>query len=270
MTSAEAMTDIRFERVEVHAGAVVHGVEIDESDPAVAERLNEALHEHGVLFFDHDHIVTPAEFNAFSRLFGEPEDGYPLSIDDDDKPETPFIDSDVAPMKDVRINVFHTDGTALEYPPQAAMLTPFELPEVGGDTMFASMYAAWDDLSPHYQRLLEEVEVQHSTMRLPFLRESPTAVHPAVIRDAVTGRKMLFVNANYSERIVGMGDTESENLLQMLFAHINTPEYHVRRPWRLGTIAVWEERVVQHRGVADFNGPRKLRRITFKGDRPSA
>ena len=270
MSEVQVRSKIRFEKVAVHCGAVVHGVALDDSDPAVADELQRALHEHGVLYFDYDRTVTSGEFLSFSRLFGEPEDGYPISLDKDDTPETPFIDSDLVPMKDVRINVFHTDGTALEYPPQAAMLTPFELPEVGGETMFASMYAAWDGLSSHYQRLLEGVEVQHGTARLPFLREKPSAVHPAVIRDQVTGRKLLFVNANYTERIIGMNPTESENLLQMLFHHINTPEYHVRRPWRLGTIAVWEERVVQHRGVADFTGPRKLRRITFKGDRPAA
>jgi taurine dioxygenase len=267
MASVQVAADIRFERVAVPAGALVHGVELDESDPVVVEQLNRALHEYGVLFFDFDHVVTAGEFLTFGRMFGEVEGKYPLSID---AKESLYIDSDMVPMKDARINVFHTDGTALETPPQAAMLTPFELPEVGGETMFASMYAAWDDLSSYYQRLLEEVEVFHSTARLPMLRESPTAVHPAVIRDAVTGRKLLFVNANYSERIIGMNLTESENLLQMLFNHINTPEYHVRRPWKLGTVAVWEERVVQHRGVADFSGPRKLRRVTFKGNRPSA
>jgi taurine dioxygenase len=172
-------------------------------------------------------------------------------------------------MKEVRINYFHTDGTALEHPPQAAILTPVELPAAGGDTMFASMYAAWDALSSHYQRMLEGLEVLHSTRRLPFLNEVPGTIHPAVIRDAVTGRKMLFVNANYSDRVIGMSERESEELLQFLFAHINTPEFHVRQRWRLGMVAVWEERVVQHRGVADFTGPRKLRRLTFKGSRPS-
>ena len=80
---------------------------------------------------------------------------------------------------------------------------------------------------------------------------------------------MLFVNANYSDRVLGMSERESEELLQFLFAHINTPEFHVRLRWRPGTVAVWEERVVQHRGVADFKGPRKLRRLTYKGTRPS-
>jgi taurine dioxygenase len=267
MSDTQVKSKARFEKVAVHCGALVRGVPLDETDPAVIEELSRGLHEHGVLFFDYDETISPGEFLNFSKLFGEVEGKYPISID---AKESPFIDSDIVPMKDARINVFHSDGTALETPPQAAMLTPFELPEVGGETMFASMYAAWEGLSSHYQRLLEEVEVLHSTARLPMLREKPEAVHPAVITDKVTGRKMLFVNANYSERILGMSLTESENLLQTLFNHINTPEFHVRRPWRLGTVAVWEERVVQHRGVADFTGPRKLRRITFKGDKPSA
>ena len=181
-----------------------------------------------------------------------------------------YIDSDVTPMKDVRINCWRTDGTALDRPPQAAMLTPAELPEVGGDTMWASMYAAYEALSSERQRLLDGLEVLHSTVRVPFLKQTMSAVHPAVIRDAVTGRKALFVNSNWSERFVGMGDDESEALLRMLFEHVNTPEFHVRLRWRLGLVAVWEERVTQHRGVADFTGPRKLRRITFAGDRPAA
>jgi taurine dioxygenase len=268
MADAVLDTDIRFERVTGTVGAIVHGVALDETSPAVAEQLNRALHEYGVLFFEYDHCLSAAEFLEFSKLFGEAEDSYKFTIDNG---EAPYIDSDQVPMKDVRINYWHTDGTAMERPPQSAMLTPVELPEAGGDTMWCSMYAAWDALSPHYQRMLEGLEVQHSTARLPFLREQDVkAVHPAVIRDAVTGRKMLFVNANYSERIIGMSDSESEELLQMLFRHINTPEFHVRLRWRLGTVAVWEERVVQHRGVADFTGPRKLRRLTFKGDRPSA
>ena len=270
MASAALADDIRFRPVSGAGGAVVGGVALDApASPQLAERLQRALHEHGVLYFDFDDTITSAQFLAFSAHFGEIEESYGLSINDSTA-DAPFIDSDQVPMKDLRINVFHSDGTALECPPQAAMLTPFELPLVGGDTMFASMYAAWEALSSHTQRLLDELQVQHGTARLKFLREKPQAVHPAVIRDGMTGRKALFVNANYCESIIGMSPTESEELLQMLFRHINTPEFHIRRPWRLGTVAVWEERIMQHRGVADFTGPRKLRRLTFKGGRPTA
>jgi taurine dioxygenase len=267
MTTASLAREITFEPATGLVGAWVDGVGLDERDPEVAALLNRKLHEHGVLFFQFDDYVTAEEFKAFAPLFGEIEDAYAMMMKE--AGESPYIDSDKAPMKEVRINYFHTDGTALELPPQAAILTPVELPPAGGDTMFASMYAAWDALSPHYQRMLEGMEVLHSTRRLPFLKQMPGTVHPAVIRDGVTGRKMLFVNANYSDRIIGMSERESEDLLQILFAHINTPEFHVRERWRPGMVAVWEERVVQHRGVADFTGPRKLRRLTFKGTRPT-
>jgi taurine dioxygenase len=99
---------------------------------------------------------------------------------------------------------------------------------------------------------------------LPFLDKRST-VHPVVLQDPVTRQKMLYVNSGYTERIVGMKDHESEALLRMLFEHVNTPEFHVRLRWHLGTIAVWDERATQHRGVADFSGTRKLRRLTFPG-----
>ena len=267
MTIAELTRQISFERATGLVGAWVHGIDLHERDPEVAALLNRKLHEHGVLFFQFDDYLTAEEFKAFAPMFGEIEDAYGMMMKEPG--ESPYIDSDQAPMKEVRINFFHTDGTAMELPPQAAILTPVELPPAGGDTMFASMYAAWDALSPHYQRMLEGMEVLHSTRRLPFLKQMPGTVHPAVIRDPVTDRKMLFVNANYSDRIIGMSDRESEDLLQILFAHINTPEFHVRERWRPGMVTVWDERVVQHRGVADFTGPRKLRRLTFKGTRPS-
>ena len=178
------------------------------------------------------------------------------------------MDSEKVPMKQFQTNKWHGDGTLFECPPQAAMLTCVEAPPAGGDTMWASMYAAWDDLSSYTQRLLEEVEVLNSARRLPWLKSDATAVHPAVITDPITGKKALFVNENYSERILGMSEHESESLLQTLFRHVNTPEFHVRHRWKPGRIAVWEERVTQHRGVADFTGPRKMRRLTFIGDRP--
>jgi taurine dioxygenase len=262
------MDEIRFERMTGTIGARVHGVALSgPRPPGQADVLQQALHEHGVLFFEYDDVIGAAEFRDFGTMFGELEEGYRLSMGD---AEDQFIDSDKVPMKTARINNWHSDGTLFECPPQAAMLTAYEVPEAGGDTMWASMYAAWEGLSSQYQRLLEGLEVLHTSMRMPWLNSTATCVHPAVIRDKVTGRKMLFVNSNYSERIVGMSDRESETTLRMLFDHVNTPEFHVRLRWRPGIIAVWEERVTQHRGVADFTGPRKLRRFTFVGDRPAA
>jgi taurine dioxygenase len=263
-------TDISFERVTGTVGALVHGVDIREAHPAdTALRLREALHQFGVLFFESDQLVEPSEFQAFVLLFGEPERRYALTAAGDHPDDADsVIDSDLTPMDQFRVNHWHTDGTALECPPQAAMLTPVALPDAGGDTMWASMSAAWDGLSSEHQNLLEGLEAVHSTVRLPFLPTNYSTVHPVVIRDPVTRRKLLYVNSNWTERIVGMKDDESDTLFNMLFQHINTPEFHVRLRWRIGTIAVWEERVTQHRGVADFVGPRQLRRLVIPGDRP--
>ena len=266
--SDAATEELRFERLTGTVGARVHGAEVGAAhSEATAAEIRRALHEYGVLVFETDHVLDAEEFAAMAELFGEPEDGYRLSLRDGDAGA--FIDSDQVPMKDVRINCWHSDGTAMECPPQTAILTPVELPEAGGDTMWSSMEAAWEGLSSHHQRLLEGAEALHSTARLPFLKESPSAVHPAVIRDPVTGRKLLFVNSNYTERFLDMTDSESDALLRMLFEHINTPEFHFRLRWRPGVVAVWDERVTQHRGVADFTGPRKLRRLTIPGERPS-
>ncbi|MBW8785517.1 MAG: TauD/TfdA family dioxygenase [Novosphingobium sp.] len=263
---------LRLELVTGNVGANVHGIELaGTKDPEIRDALQRALHEHGVLFFEYDGIVSADAFHTFGEMFGELENGYRLSAIED-KPtsaEDALMDSAKVPMKQYQTNRWHGDGTLFECPPQAAMLTCVEAPPAGGDTMWASMYAAWDDLSSYLQRMLEEVEVLNSAKRLPWLKSDATAVHPAVCRDPITGRKFLFVNENYSERILGMSEDESETILQMLFRHVNTPEFHVRHRWQPGRIAVWEERVTQHRGVADFTGPRKMRRLTFVGGKPS-
>lgn len=267
----EATNDFVLERLSGAIGARVHGVSLrGPLGPETAAALVGALHEHGVLFFEFDEVVSQADFHAFGAIFGEIEDGYRISALEDGEPVAEAImDSAKTPMKAYRVNTWHSDGTLFECPPQAAMLTCLEAPPVGGDTMWASMYAAWEALSSHTQRLLEEAEVLNSAKRLDWLKSDASAVHPAVITDPVTGRKALFVNENYSERILGMSEHESESLLQMLFRHVNTPEFHVRHRWKPGHVAVWEERVTLHRGVADFTGPRKMRRITFIGDRPA-
>jgi taurine dioxygenase len=272
MTATLLKSEAHFDRVTGTIGAWVHGVRLDEpKDSPVAKELRRGLHEHGVLFFEFGRVLSADEFHHFAHLFGTPESDYKLGAD---REAPPYFDSELLPMKEYRVNCWHTDGTVLERPPRAAMLTPLELPELGGDTMWASMYAAWDDLSSQCQRLLEGLEVLHSTARtsavLRALGSPRSAVHPAVIRDRMTGRKMLYVNSNYSERILGMSEAESNTLLDMLFAHVNTSEFHVRLKWRLGVVAVWDERATQHRGVADFTGPRKMRRLTFAGERPAA
>jgi taurine dioxygenase len=189
------------------------------------------------------------------------------------------MDSERMPSVAYRTNQWHTDGSPAENPPQAALLKAGILPSAGGDTMWASMYAAWEDLSSRYQRFLDGLEAVHSTAALlrhfdfnqiSSFGEGTSCVHPVVLRDPITQKRMLYVNSNYTERIVGLKPFESESVIRMLLDHVNTPEFHVRLEWKPTTIAVWEERVTQHRAVADYSGHRKMDRLTIRGDRPAA
>jgi taurine dioxygenase len=258
-------------------GARISGVDVRSvQPPAVAEELTGLLHEHGVLFFSTGTPITDDEHKQFASTFGELSQHLHSANDAD-----PFfitIDSAITPSKDYQTCRWHTDGPAEECPPQAALLRCVKLPSVGGDTMWASMYAAYESLSSHFQRLLDGLEALHSTAlasaKLPkdfaIHGEAHEATHPVVLRDEVTGRRMLYVNSNYTARILGLTDTESEKVLAMLFEHVNTPELHVRLRWEPDTVAVWEERVTQHRLVADHAEQRIMKRLTISGKRPVA
>lgn len=268
MENTKILNSIEFEKVTPVVGARVSGISIDQDyDQAIAQKLQSALHEYGVLFFDFGKAVTEAEQRKFGDLLGKVEPGYGLSTG---KNSGGLIDAALQPLTEYRTNIWHSDGTCFEAPPQGALLAAVEPPQLGGGTMFASMAAAYESLSSHFQRLLDELEVLHSTLRTPFVREKSQAVHPAVIRDPITGKKLLFVNPTYSEKFLGMSERESDSLMHLLAEHVNQPEIHCTMNWKVGAMAVWENRVTQHRSIDCFSGERKLRRVTLLGDKPVA
>jgi taurine dioxygenase len=239
-----------------------------EFSPEVRERLVRALHEHGVLFVRFEGDIEPEDHRRLGRVFGE------LSpFKQSDHPFVSVVDSETrekySPQR------WHTDATIFAEPPRAAALRAITLPRIGGDTLWASMYAAYEALSSKMQRFLQGLEALHSNdtkMRTisdePF--EKHTAVHPVVIRDPVTSKPALYVHGNNTERILGLSDQESASVLRMLFDHVNTPDFHVRLKWDTQTIAVWEERITQHRAVADYAGRRIMHRVLVRGDAPAA
>jgi taurine dioxygenase len=276
---------MQLERVTANIGAIVHGFDVTaRHGEGVSRTLRQWLHEHGVLFIVGDEPTGDDDFRALGSLFGEMYE-YSYSKTRSADGLIAYLGyKDGRPPRQVGEKPseasWHTDGTPNERPPQAALLTPSRLPSVGGDTMWASMTAAYDALSSRLQRMLDGMEAVHSTevvkrrfspeANREIFGEGESAVHPVIIRDPFTDRKALFVNSNKTERLVGMKDWESRRLLDMLYDHVNTPEFHVRLRWTMNTIAVWEERVTQHRAVADYDEPRTLRRITIRGDRPVA
>ncbi|WP_063045172.1 TauD/TfdA dioxygenase family protein [Nocardia pseudovaccinii] len=260
-------------------GATITGINLRVEQSAGTKRLlDRALHEHGVLFVHFDGFIEDADHKRFAAIFGELHESYFNRGTGD--PYVSVLDSERTGSPSYGTDRWHTDASVVAQPPLAASLRAITLPRTGGDTMWASMYAAYEALSSHYQRLLEGLEALHSSEALyrarPAAREAnlygeqQTAVHPVVVRDPVTNRPALYVNSGYTERILGLTDHENDSLLRMLFDHVNTPDFHVRLEWDTHTVVVWEERITQHRAINDYTGHRVLHRIVVDGDRPEA
>jgi taurine dioxygenase len=176
---------------------------------------------------------------------------------------------------------WHSDVSCDLEPPMGSILHLHQIPAVGGDTMFASMYAAHDALSEPIKKFIGGLEAWHESAHVHRdrlghkgeLRDGedayPVSLHPVVRTHPVTGRKCLFVNENFTTRIDGLKPNESAALLQMLYDHIATPEFQCRFAWREKSVAFWDNRCAQHRTVWDYCPEvRHGYRVTVAGDRP--
>jgi taurine dioxygenase len=232
-----------------------------------------------VLFF-RDQDITAEDQLRFARKFGEvsiPAFTPKASI----TPEVAVLDQ-VNP-KGEGADRWHTDNTYMTEPPMGSILRSVKIPSSGGDTCFASMYAAYEALSPIFrstldgltavhdigptlQRAIERglVEVDLATLQ----REWPPVHHPVVATHPCTGRKALYVNSNWTTRIDGLSDTESHDMLQLLFNHVGSPQFQCRFRWTTNALAFWDNRAVQHFAVADYSERRVMHRVTIAGTRP--
>jgi taurine dioxygenase len=272
------MTDISVRPLTPVVGAEVRGVDLgaplhDETMAAIRR----ALLDHLVLFF-RDQDITPAEQLRFSQRFGP----VMLSIIDTESTEEPGVTvlDQVAP-KGQFTDRWHTDHTFVPEPPMASMLRAVSVPEVGGDTCFASMYAAYESLSPDMQRFLDGLTAVHSTeivsrgiaglarvYRRDADKEQPPAIHPVIRIHPETGRKALFVCGNFTTRIVELSEPESDAVLHFLFEHIKSPELQCRFRWERHSVALWDNRSVQHCAIPDYEEHRVMYRTMIAGDRP--
>jgi len=179
--------------------------------------------------------------------------------------------------------IWHSDTVYLDRPPMATMLVAREVPPYGGDTLFANMYAAYEALSPGMQRLLDGVRAVHSSAladvsktREDRIRDRGAgddheyvAEHPVVRTHPETGRKALYVNVAHTVRFADMTEDESRPLLRYLFEHSVRPEFTCRFRWRVGSVALWDNRCVMHNPVNDYHGhKRAMHRISLAGDVP--
>ncbi|MFJ8447767.1 TauD/TfdA dioxygenase family protein [[Kitasatospora] papulosa] len=256
-------------------GAEIRGADLTRPlAPAVREEIDRALLEWKVLFFRGQH-PSPAQQRAFARHWGELETNPLLAAGDD--PEVARFDRSSAPSFE---NVWHTDVTFRERPALGAVLHLREVPPYGGDTMWADMASAYDNLAPEVKERLEGARAVHDFVPgfarftpeerlIPFQDRFPPVEHPVVRTHPVTGRRMLFVNTSFTTRIVGWDRDESDRMLRLLFQQAHVPEYQVRFTWRAGDVAFWDNRATQHYAVNDYAPHRRVaERVAVAGDRP--
>jgi taurine dioxygenase len=263
-------------------GAEISGVDLatDLPDEVVAE-IRRAWLDHVVVFF-RDQDLGPAEFLAFARRLGEPVE-YPFVKGIDGYPE--IIEVAKLPHETVNFGgIWHSDTAYLERPPMGTMLLAREIPPQGGDTLFASMYAAYEALPADVQRRLDGLRAVNSSAMADISKtredrvrdrgsgEDPqhfTVEHPVVRTHPETGRKALYVNPAHTSSIVGLPADESRALLDLLFEHATRPEFTCRFEWRVGSLALWDNRAAMHNPMNDYHGyTRRLDRVTLAGDEP--
>jgi len=264
-------------------GARIEGVQLGASmsDGLIAD-IRAALLAHKVLFFE-DQDLTPVQQRDFARRFGE-LDVHPLYPGDGDAPEIMVLDNHAQNPTDN--DHWHTDVTYLERPAMAGMLYARQVPPSGGDTLWASMTAAYQALSPTMRAFLDGLSAVHDFShaftdsglagqaagreKLDAARlANPPVVHPVVRVHPETGERALFVNSVFTARIKGLRREESRALLDFLYAHVQRPDLAIRWRWRVGTVAFWDNRCTQHYAVNDYLPHRRvLTRATVNGDRP--
>jgi taurine dioxygenase len=261
-------------------GAEIGGISLaDPIDPELFDELNRALLEWKVLFFRQQDI-TVEQHRDFAAHWGGLE-SHPFIKELVDQPDA----VEVVRLEKNEVlsgyeNAWHSDVTWRVSPSLGSVLRAIEVPAVGGDTLWADMAAAYDNLTPDMQELLDGKVAVHDWMPLfgrgmddatkeALRADFPEVEHPIVRTHPETGRKTLYVNRAFTQRVVGMDPVEGEALLQFLYAQAAFPEYQCRLRWQPGDVAFWDNRSTQHYAASDYSPQRRvMERITVIGDRP--
>lgn len=279
---AAGASSLRIRRVGVFLGAEVTGIDLTQpQDRTTVEALRQAHGEHGVLVFPNQ-VISSEDLKRFGRYFGELS-VHPFSTNAANAPELIVYDNKEG-NPPAPTDIWHTDETFREAPPMGTALCSKVVPEVGGNTAFASMTAVYEGLSDRWQRFLCGLEAVHDFK--PFrslfpndragiekLRQFedryPSVTHPVVSVHPITGRKGIFVNPQFTLYIKGMAEDESRMILDMLYRKTLVHEYQYRHRWEPDMLVFWDNRNVQHSALHDYYPQRRLmERVTIAGTRP--
>lgn len=234
-------------------GAVISGIDLaGPLDDARIDDLKQALADHQVIFF-RDQRLDPASLKRLGQRFGALQTHALKGLPD--HPEVRRLHADET-SRHVAGEEWHTDMSCASVPPLGSILYLHTLPPLGGDTLFASMYAAYDALSERMKAYLEGLTATHDG-KLAFGRfdpegRYPVAVHPVIRQHPVTGRKVIFVNRGFTSHINELSADESRSILEFLFRQCENPLFQVRFRWEPHSVAFWDNRCTQHLAIWDY------------------
>ena len=269
---------IKVKPLSPNIGAEITGVSLAESlSSDVVDEIHSALMLFLVVFF-RDQSLNPDQLQQVATQFGKPTP-YPFVDGLDGFPEIIEVLKLPGEMENFG-GVWHSDTTYLESPSMGAMLYAEEIPETGGDTLFASMYSAYQQLSMGMRGFLATLRAVNDANKSEIARsrthrlsDSPQknlrAIHPVIRTHPETSKKLLYINRAHTTRFDGMTRSESEGLLNYLFDIQSQPEHCCRFQWQAGSLAFWDNRACQHYPLNDYQGQKRLMyRISLAGDKP--
>ena len=279
---------LSIRRLSTAAGAEISGIDLKRPLNAdVVQEVKQALGTYGILLF-RDADISPTEHVAFSGQFGPLEAHVVGDFNLPDYPEV-FVVSNVKENGKLKGAVYagqywHSDLSYMRKPSLGSLLLCHEMPEIGGDTMWANMYLAYDTLSGTLKKFIGGLKAIHDYShaydtyfahlkeRPPLTPEqrakTPPVEQPMVRTHPETGRKALYVNPGFTKGIVGMPKEESDPILQFLFRHSTRPEFIYRHKWSVNDMMFWDNRCTMHYALADydFSVRRHMHRTTVAGD----
>jgi taurine dioxygenase len=273
-----AYQSIQVKKLSPVIGAEIHGVDLSKDlGNQQFQEIHDALMENCVVFF-RDQKMTVDQHKDFGRRFGKLHIHPNAPQEIKEHPEILVIKADEN-SKHVAGEEWHSDVSCDPEPPMGSILYMHTVPpDGGGDTMFANMYRAYDTLSEPIKKMLNEMSAIHDSGKAHGYRAKatdraekafPRAEHPIVRTHPVTGRQSLYVNRGFTTRIPQLKANESAALLEMLYRHVETPEFMCRFQWRANSIAFWDNRAAQHHALFDyFPNKRYGHRVTVCGDKP--
>ncbi len=272
-------------------GAEISGVDLARVDDDAFKKIRDAFHAHQVLVI-RDQDLTPASQIAFSLRFGALEDQLNAHYTVENHPEVLILSNDMKDGKPIGLidggDFWHSDSSHRDKPSMATMLYAVKNPTQGGDTEFANMYAAYENLSDDMKRRIAPLKGVHAVSKLKNKRVSvsarrpdgkdfyerqkslPDQIWPLVRTHPVTGRKALYISPRFTIGIQGVAEEESDEILDFLFAHQIRPEFIYRHAWRDHDLVTWDNRCVIHHATGGYAYPdvRTMHRTVIAGDRP--